>query len=37
VNPVELEEFAVSLADLLFHVTIPEVSSQAVGSVRLFI
>ena len=36
-NPVELEEFAVSVTDLLFHVTIPEVRRNAIGSVRLFV
>jgi hypothetical protein len=37
VYPVELEEFTVSLANFLFHVTIPEVSSQAKGAVGLLV
>ena len=37
VNAIELEELAVSLADLLFDVIIPEVSSEAKGAVRLFV
>ena len=36
-DAVELEELAVSLTDLLFHMPLPEVSSQAVGSIRLFV
>jgi len=32
---VELEEFAVSLADLLFEVTLPKISGEAIGAVRL--
>jgi len=37
VDPVEPEEFAVILADLLFDVAIPEVSSDAIGAVRLLV
>src|ERR1039458_6624238 len=37
VDPVKLEEFAVSLADLLFDVTLPEISSEAEGSIRLLV
>jgi hypothetical protein len=37
VDPIELEEFAVILADLLFDVAIPEVSSEAVRAVFLFV
>jgi hypothetical protein len=37
VDPVELEEFAVSLTDFLFDVTLPKISSQAEGAVGLFV
>ena len=37
VDSVKLEEFAVSLADLLFDVTIPEVSSEAERSIRVLV
>jgi hypothetical protein len=37
VNPIELEEFAVSFADLIFDVTIPEISSEAEGSIGVFV
>ena len=37
VDPVELEEFPVALADLVFDVAIPEVSSEAEGAVWLLV
>ena len=37
VDAVELEELAVSLADPLFHVTIPEVSGEAIRSIRILV
>jgi hypothetical protein len=37
VDPVKLEESAVSLADLLFDVPLPKIRSQAKGAIRLFI
>ena len=37
VDPVELEEFAVIPANLLFDVTLPEVGGEAESAVRLFV
>ena len=37
VNPVELEELAVSLADLLFDVPLPKISSEAKSAVWLLV
>ena len=37
VDPVELEEFAVSFANLLFDVTLPKISSEAKGAVCLLV
>src|ERR1035437_2176956 len=37
VDPVELEEFSVSLADLHFDVTLPEIRSQAKRSIWLLV
>jgi len=37
VNTVELEELAVSLADLLFHMPLPKVSSEAKGAIGLLV
>ncbi len=36
-HAVELEEFPVSLADLLFDVPLPKISGQAKGAVCLFV
>ena len=36
-DAVELEELAVILANLLFHMPLPKISSQAKGSIRLFV
>ena len=36
-DAVELEQFAVTLADLFFDVAIPQVSSEAEGAVRLLV
>jgi hypothetical protein len=37
VDPIELEKFAVSLADLLFDVPLPKISSEAKGAARLLV
>ena len=37
VDAVELEEFTVSLTDLLFDVTLPEIRSQAKRSIWLLV
>ncbi len=36
-DSVELEEFPVALANLVLNVTIPQVSSEAEGAVRLLV
>jgi hypothetical protein len=37
VHSVELEEFAVALTNFFLDVTLPKISSQSKGSIRLFV